>query len=162
MRGDPVVRTGKKGTFVMVAGLLPLALAIFLLFGLTGARAETGKKALILGSMVSGGASSPEATQATAKGFEVTVVDDTTWGAMTAAQFSDYQLIIIGDPTCSTVPPVVSQNAAALADAVMNRAGSNTRVGNRVLIGTDPVFHYSGRGEHLISKGLDFAGALEG
>jgi hypothetical protein len=112
--------------------------------------------------MVSGGAGSPEATKAAAKGFEVTVVDDATWGAMTAEQFSDYQLIIIGDPTCSTLPPVVSQNAAALADAVMDRAGSNTRVGNRVLIGTDPVFHYSGRGEHLIDKGLDFAGALEG
>jgi hypothetical protein len=158
-----VERTRSRGSFFLVAGLLTLGLAIFMLFGLSGgARAETGKKALILGSMVSGGASSPEATQATAKGFEVTVVDDTTWGSMTAAQFSDYQLIIIGDPTCSSIPAVVSQNAAALADAVMDRAGSNTRVGNRVLVGTDPVFHYSGRGEHVISKGLDFAGALEG
>lgn len=155
-------RTHRKGTFFTVAGLVPLALAMFLLVGLNGARAETGKKALVLGSMVSGGAASNEATQAAAKGFEVTVVDDATWGSMTADQFSDYQLIVIGDPTCSSIPPVVSQNATALADAVMDRAGSNTRVGNRVLIGTDPVYHYSGRGEHLISKGLDFAGALEG
>jgi hypothetical protein len=154
--------TRKGGSFFLVAGLLTLGLVTFLLFGLNdGARAETGKKALILESMVSGGASSPEATLATAKGFAVTVVDDATWGAMTATQFSDYQLIIIGDPTCSSIPPVVSQNAAALADAVMDRVGSNTRVGNRVLIGTDPVYHYSGRGENLISRGIDFAGALE-
>ena len=157
-----MVRTGKKGTFVLVAGLLPLAMAIFLLIGLTGARAETGMKALILGSSVSGGASSTEAVSAVGNGFEVTVVDDTTWGSMTATQFSDYQLIIIGDPTCSSLPEVVSTNAAALADAVMDRAGTNTRVGNRVLIGTDPDFHVGQGGQELIDKGIDFAGALEG
>jgi hypothetical protein len=157
------VERTRKGSFFLVASLLTLGLAIVLLFGLSGrAEAETGMKALILGSTVSGGSSSPEALSAIGNGFEVTVVDDTTWGSMTAAQFSDYQLIIVGDPTCSYLPAVVSQNAQALADAVMNRAGSNTRVGNRVLIGTDPVYHYSGRGQHLIDKGIDFAGALEG
>lgn len=154
-------RTRKRGTFFMVAGLVPLALAMFLLVGLNGARAETGMKALILGTTVSGGASSSEATEAIANGFEVTVVDNTTWGAMTAEQFSDYQLIIIGDPTCSSLPAVVSQNAQALADAVMDRAGSNTRVGNRVLIGTDPRFHFGQGGNKLIETGIDFAGALE-
>jgi hypothetical protein len=135
-----------------------------LLFGLNnGARAETGMKALILGTSVTGGASSAEATEAVGNGFEVTVVDDATWGAMTTAQFSDYQLIIIGDPTCSSLRPVVSQNAQALADAVMNRgASTNTKVGNRVLIGTDPRVHFSQGGNKLIETGIDFAGAVDG
>jgi Bacterial Ig-like domain (group 1) len=158
-----VERTRKGGSFFWVAGLLTLGLATFLLFGLnSGARAETGMKALILGSTVTGGATSAEATSAIGNGFDVTVVDDATWGAMTAAQFSDYQLIIIGDPTCSSLPQVVSTNAAALADAVMDRAGSNTRTGNRVLIGTDPRFHAGQGGNVLIDKAIDFAGALEG
>ena len=136
-------RTRRRATFFVTAGLVPLALAMaLLLFGLNGARAETGMKALILSTSVSGGAASVEATEATNNGFAVTLVDDATWGAMTTAQFSDYQLIIIGDPTCSSLRPVVSQNAQALADAVMNRGTStNTKVGNRLLIGTDPRFH---------------------
>jgi hypothetical protein len=161
-RGVPVEHTRKRGTFFLVAGLLPLALAIFLLVGLTGARAETGMKALILGSTVTGGASSTEAVSAAGNGFTVTVVDDTTWGGMTATQFSDYQLIIIGDATCSSLPPVVGQNAQALADAVMDRVGTNTRTGNRVLIGTDPRYHVGQGGQKLIDTGIDFAGALEG
>ena len=82
---------------------------------------------------------------------------------MTAAQFSDFQMIVIGDPTCSTLPAVVSQNAAALADAVMDRGASpNTKVGNRVLIGTDPVFHQSQGGNALIDTAIDFVGVQEG
>jgi Bacterial Ig-like domain (group 1) len=159
-----VERTRKRGSFFWVAGLLTLGLATFMLFGLnSGARAETGMKALILGSTVSGGATSAEAQSAIGNGFAVTVVDDATWGAMTTAQFSDYQLIIIGDPTCSSLPRVVSENAQALADAVMDRGATstNTRVGNRVLIGTDPRFHFGQGGTVLIDKGIDFAGALE-
>jgi hypothetical protein len=153
----------RKGSFFLVGSLLTLGLAIFLLFGLNSrAEAETGTKALILGSSVSGGASSPEALEAIANGFEVTVVDDTTWGSMTAAQFSDYQMIVVGDPTCGFLPAVVSQNATALADAVMARSGSNTKVGNRVLIGTDPVFHYSQGGNKLVETAIDFAGVQEG
>lgn len=156
-------RTRKGGSFFLVASLLTLGLTVFLLFGLNSrAEAETGMKALILGSSVSGGAASAEATSAVGNGFEVTVVDDTTWGAMTATQFSDYQLIIIGDPFCGSLPRVVSENAQALSDAVMDRAGTNTRVGNRVLVGTDPRWHLGQGGQKLIDTGIDFAGALEG
>jgi len=128
------------------------------------ANPETGKKALILGSSVTGGAASREAVRATALGFTVTVVDDSTWASMTAAQFADFQLVIVGDPTCGFLPQVVSQNAAALADAVMARGGGsvNTMAGNRLLIGTDPVFHFSQGGNKLIDAGIDFAGVQEG
>ncbi len=141
--------------------MLGVMLGIFMVAG-SPASAETGKKALILSTSVSGGAGSREAVRATNLGFTVTLVDDATWGAMTAAQFSDYQLVIVGDPTCSTLRPVVSQNAAALADAVMDRAGSNIKAGNRVLIGTDPVFHYSQGGSKLVDTAIDFAGVQEG
>ena len=143
---------------------LPLLIGVLLTVltvSASSAMAETGKKALILESSVSGGAASVEADRATALGFTVTVASDAIWGAMTAAQFSDYQLLIVGDPTCSSLSPVVSQNAVALADAVMDRVGSNTKAGNRLLIGTDPVFHYGQGGNKLIDTGIDFAGVQE-
>jgi hypothetical protein len=144
---------------------LPLIVGVlltFLMLGAPSAMAETGKKALVLDSSVSGGAGSSEATRAASLGFTVTVVDDATWGAMTATQFSDYQLIIVGDPTCSSLPAVVSENAQALSDAVMDRVGSNTHAGNRILIGTDPQFHNGQGGGELIDAGIDFAGVQEG
>jgi hypothetical protein len=149
----------------MLSGGVTLLLGIllsFLLIGSPAAKAVTGHKALILNSSVSGGASSSEATNAIGNGFTVDVVDDATWGAMTAAQFADYQLIVVGDPTCGVLPPVVSQNATALADAVMARGGGNTEVGRRILIGTDPQFHFGQGGNRLIETGIDFAGAIDG
>lgn len=126
------------------------------------ARAETGQKALILSSSVSGGSTSDEAQRAVANGFTVTLVSDATWGSMTAAQFADYQLVIVGDPTCGALPEVVSQNATALADAVMARSGGNTKVGNRVLIGTDPRYHSSAGGDRLTETAISFAGVQDG
>lgn len=146
------------GAALVMLGVLFLLLGI----GSSAAKAETGKKALVLGSSVSGGASSPEAARATSNGFTVTVTDDTTWGSMTAAQFADYQLIVVGDPDCGSLPEVVSQNAKALADAVMARAGGNVKSGNRVLVGTDPDFHESQGGNRVIETGIDFAGVQEG
>lgn len=146
----------------LTAAILVLGIFLTILASGSTVMAETGKKALVLGSSVSGGSSSREATRATNLGFTVTVVDDTTWGSMTAAQFADYQLVIVGDPTCGSLPQVVSQNATALANAVMARQGGNTKAGNRILIGTDPVFHYSQGGNKLIDAAVDFAGVQEG
>jgi hypothetical protein len=154
--------TRSRGSFISVVGLMTLGLVMLLAVGMKTARAETGQQALVLGSTVTGGAASAEGLNATGNGFTVTVVDDATWGSMTAAQFSEYQMIIIGDPTCGTLPAVVSQNAAALADAVMARSGSNTKVGNRVLIGTDPVYHYGQGGNKLVETAIDFVGVQEG
>jgi hypothetical protein len=131
------------------------------------ANAETGKKALILDSSVSGGAASIEAQEATTLGFTVTHATDIQWGGMTSAQFADYQLVIVGDPTCGNLPAVVSQNAAALANAVMavGGVGGNTHAGNRILIGTDPVYHFDftkPEARKIIDDGLAFAGVQEG
>jgi Ca2+-binding RTX toxin-like protein len=120
------------------------------------ANAETGTKALALDSL--GGANSVEAQRAAANGFTVTSVSDATWASMTKAQFADYQLIIVADVD-SAPPAAVSQNAQALADAVMDNGTANTKAGNRILIGTDPVAH---GGTELQQTGTDFAGVQEG
>lgn len=156
MSGTPrTIALRAISVLALVAGLLASSSS--------AATAETGKKALILASTVTGGSSSPEASRAAALGFSpIDVVTDTTWSTLTAAQFADYQLIVIGDPTCFFLPPVVSQNATALADAVMARAGGNTKAGNRVLVGTDPVFHQGQGGQKLIDAGIEFAGIQDG
>ena len=141
---------------------LGLSLAVLALNGEQPAKAETGKKALILSTSVSGGAASAEAVRATNLGFTVTLVDDATWGAMTKDQFADFRLVIVGDPTCGSLRQVVSQNAQALADAVMDNGTANTKAGNRVLVGTDPRFHYGQGGDELIDTAIDFAGVQEG
>jgi uncharacterized repeat protein (TIGR01451 family) len=145
---------------VAATSLIPIA-------GLSAASAETGTKALILSSSVSGGASSTEAVAAAAAGFTVTLVGDAAWNGMTAAQFADYQLVVVGDPTCASLPAAVGTNKVNLADAVMARAGGNTKVGNRIVIGTDPRFHLTAGttgngGRKLIETGIAFAGVQEG
>ena len=149
---------------LVLAGFAALAFAglVALLSLSSSAHAVTGKKALILGSSVSSGSSSREAQRAAALGYTVDVVTDAQWGSMSAAQFADYRLIVVGDPTCSSLPRVVTENAGALADAVMARAGGNARAGNRVLVGTDPVFHYTQGGSKLVDTAIDFAQAQEG
>lgn len=121
-------------------------------------------QALINGDTVSGGASSLEATEAAADGFTVTVVTGAQWDTMTAAQFAAFQVLIIGDPTCDTMALSATSNAAVWAPVVMGTAGGNTQAGNRVLIGTDPVFHHFAHpgATKLIKDGIAFAGALAG
>ena len=118
-------------------------------------------KALINGDTVSGSPSIEE-QQATALGFSVTVVSGATWDNMTQAQFAAYQVLIVGDPTCSGLALSVTSNAATWAPVVMGTA-VNTLPGNRILIGTDPVYHYTSGHPgalKLIHDGIDFAGLL--
>ena len=77
--------TRNRRSLGAIVGVLTLGIAMLLALGMSAARAETGMKALILESTVSGGAASLEATNATGNGFAVTLVDETTWGSMTAA-----------------------------------------------------------------------------
>lgn len=122
-----------------------------------------GPLALINGDTVTGGSASVEANLATADGFVVTVVSGAAWDAMTSTQFAAYQVLIAGDRTCSMLPPSFTSNAGTWAPVVMGTS-INTKPGNRILIGTDPVFHrFSHPGaDHLIKDGIAFAGALPG
>lgn len=123
----------------------------------------SGPQALINMDSISGSPSLEE-QEASADGFGVTVVDGATWDSMTAAQFASYQVLIVGDPACGTLPASVTSNASTWAPVVMGTSGGNTLPGNRVLIGTDPVYHepsHSGALK-LIKDGIAFAGALAG
>ncbi|HET9424829.1 MAG TPA: hypothetical protein VFO55_05610 [Gemmatimonadaceae bacterium] len=108
---------------------------------------------LILGSTVWGGASSKEATTAAALGFAVTVVTDAQWAAMTAADFSSYRAIILGDPNCrvGTAPVAAAAGNRLVWGPVVN--------GNVFIFGSDPVLH----SRNLVTeKGVAFATAAAG
>ncbi|HVD03850.1 MAG TPA: hypothetical protein VNF75_06930 [Candidatus Dormibacteraeota bacterium] len=110
-------------------------------------------------------------------GFTVTVVTGTQWDAMTAAQFAQYQVLIVGDPFCGTTPTSATSDASTWAPVVMGKSVS-TVAGNRVVVGTDPEFHYLNGGggappttpgvpttsgaEHLVQDGIAYAGAVTG
>lgn len=148
--------------YVHLTVLALLAASLAVAVNVSGASAAN-PKALINGDTVSGGSGSPEATAATALGFDVTVVDGATWGTMTAAQFAAYQVLIAGDPDCGDVAESFKANEAVWAPVVMGKA-VHSAPGNRVLIGTDPVFHRGSNpgADRLISDGIAFAGAQPG
>ena len=122
-------------------------------------------KALINAATVSGGASSQEAVIATSYGYQVDIVSDSTWASMTAAQFGAYDLLIAGDPTCGSLPNGLLSSAPVWGSVVLGRAGGRTLAGNRILIGTDPVFHDGGHHTPratIIRDGIKFAGKQQG
>lgn len=120
-------------------------------------------RALINGGTVSGSYSQEQAA-AVAAGFDVTVVSNSVWQAMSAAQFGEYELLIIGDPTCSGVG-FASANFATWAPVVMGTAGGRTLAGNRVVVGTDPVYHGRSTGHvrtTILREGIAYAGKQPG
>src|SRR5260370_11164837 len=119
--------------------------------------------ALINGDTVTGGNASVEAGLATADGFVVNRVSGAPLDAMTATHFSKYQVLIAGDPTCFALASSFTSNSDTCAPVVMGTS-INTQPGNRILIGTDPVFHHIPHpgANHLIKDGIAFAGALPG
>jgi hypothetical protein len=149
--------------------LLALFMPVALVLGAIGApsAAAVVRMALINGDTVSGSPSQEEAI-ATALGFAVTVVSDATWGAMTASDFGQYDLLIAGDPTCGTLPPGLGSSASVYGPVVLGLAGGRTEAGNRIVVGTDPVYHDGGdytspgaRGT-IIREGIAYAGSQPG
>src|SRR5438445_1841694 len=124
------------------------------LFLSTGAAA---KKALILDSTVQGGTSSREAMSAQRAGLDVTVVDGTTWSAMTRDGFAAYDVIILGDPDCGLV------GSLAPAEASTSVWGGAVN-GNIAVILTDPDFHaaYLTAPQTLMDNAINWAGSQEG
>jgi hypothetical protein len=141
-----------------LALFMPVALVIAAI-GPPSVAAVVLPKALINDATVSG-PSSTEELDAVAAGFDVTVVDDATWAAMTAADFGQYDLLIAGDPTCGFVPPGLVASAPVWGPVVLGTAGGRTQAGNRIVIGTDPVFHDDGSAarQAIVKEGIAFAG----
>ena len=154
-----MVRVCQRLSIVLVACLFLATLAVVYAPHASAA----SFRALINSDTVSGGASSAEASIATANGFSVDVVDGATWDAMTQTQFAQYQVLIAGDPNCGAIADSLVSNESTWAPVVMGTA-VNTQPGNRVLVGTDPVLHSAGTGPRstVISDGIDFAGAQPG
>jgi hypothetical protein len=109
-----------------------VALACLATFAPLGA---VQNKALVLSGTVTNGINSVEAQKAISLGMTVDVVADSTWASMTTAQFANYRVIILGDPSCrslNTSTTTVANNAAVWGAAVN---------GNVTINGTDPVLH---------------------
>jgi hypothetical protein len=111
-------------------------------------------------------------------GYTVTVVSGAEWEAMSAAEFAQYQLLIVGDPICSDTAASAIESAETWAPVVMGTSGINPLVGNRAVVGTDPEFHYDAGGggarptnpeepntagaEHLEQDAITYAGGVAG
>ena len=155
-------RRGKSIGRRLGTGLVGLATAVAVTVIVPPGVAQAGPSAplaLIDGDTVSGGAASVEATSAAAAGFTVTVATGSQWAAMTQSDFAQYQVLIAGDPTCGSIASSFSANEATWAPVVMGTA-VHTVPGNRVVVGTDPVYHGpSHAGAYtLIQDGISFAG----
>lgn len=120
--------------------------------------APSSNSVVVLATTVTGGASSVEAVEAIALGYDVVINNAATWGAMTQANFASYRAIILGDPSCQT-------NATPLAAAVTNRTTWSPAVtGNMIIIGVDTAVHTTAGssgtgGRELTHDGIAFAAA---
>ena len=111
-------------------------------------------------------------------GYTVKVVSGAEWEAMSAAEFAQYQVLIVGDPKCGGTALSAVRSAKTWTPVVMGTSGINPLVGNRAVVGTDPEYHYASGGggarpteagnpssagaEHLVQDGIAFAGSVEG
>jgi hypothetical protein len=128
-----------RGRLVRLALLTTLALVAASIFGVAhaGAAVKNGKVLILDQTTTPGviGAQSVEENAVTLDGLTPDVVNAATWGAMTTADFAQYNAIVLGDATCTGL--------AAAAPAEANRAVWGPAVdGNVIIVGTDPVFHY--------------------
>jgi hypothetical protein len=147
-------------------GLVLVCALVALMTGAPAAASGSAlPKALIDEATVTGGSESQEAQAAEKAGLEVTVVSDETWKSMTQAEFGQYRLLISGDPTCGYLPPGLIESASTFGPVVLGDAGGRTEAGNRIVVGTDPVFHdgalETARGT-IIREGIAYAAGHAG
>ena len=174
------------GRAFITSALLALALCLFAIVPSIAGANTTSKPntALIDGESVTtddgiekgGEPISLEQFAAEQAGFTVTVKSGAEWEAMVDDEFAEYQVIIVGDPDCRSTAQSAINSAPTWAPVVM---GSESElIGNRVVVGTDPEDHYAaGEGgapptnpldpttagaEHLVQRGIGYAGAVPG
>src|SRR3954466_6141760 len=105
----------------LLAGTTLAALAATLAVALPGvAVASNANTALINGESILTAEQEPimkegvpislEQYAAEHAGFSVTIVPGSTWKAMSTAEFSQYQVLIVGDPNCEGLPRSVSES----------------------------------------------------
>lgn len=112
--------------------------ALVLLLAIASTHANpTSNNVLVLGDSISQGLGVPggsmECAAVIAAGLNCVVVSGATWSSMTAAQFSTYRSLVIGDQTCCG-------SISCISAAMSNFAVWSPQVtGVVVTIGTDPV-----------------------
>ena len=159
----------------MVSGLAIAALAVpaTALLPQAASAASTANTALLNEESVTlgdgltnskGEAVSLEQLAAENAGYTVKVASGEEWEKMSAAEFAAYQVLIVGDPHCATTAPSAVKSAPQWTAAVMGASGVSPLVGNRVVVGTDPEFHYPSHNGamHLVQDGIAFAGGVAG
>ena len=143
----------------LLALLVPVALALGAMGGSAASVAASSHRQALIHEDTVSGPNSLEEQAAVAAGFTVTIVDDATWASMTAAEFGAYELLIVGDPTCvGSLPTGLVASAPVWGPVVLGMDGGRTQAGNRIVIGTDPVFHAGQGGVVLVNEGIAFAG----
>jgi hypothetical protein len=127
---------------VLFVGLLVLA----------GRSALAVDKVLILESTVYNGINSVEAQAALALGFQVDIVNGTTWATMTASAFSNHRAIILGDPACGRVSAVnAAENNASTRGPLINGNVIIIVLGHPTLAGlNDVVLSHWGCSSHEV------------
>lgn len=171
-RKQQLDKSVRKRSLVRTWGSLVMVLAVAGGLAFAGGAVTTGDSAgsplaaaaapmaLINESTVSG-SPSLEQQAAEAVGYTVSVVTDATWGAMTAAEFAAYDLLIVGDTGFGGSTPGLVSSSSVWGSVVMGKAGGRTLAGNRVVVGTDPSDHVSGLTDPrsaVIREGIAYAG----
>jgi hypothetical protein len=175
-----------RGSLWIVALCAAVAAVVMVALPASGATTSTPKTALIDSESVTtdDGITKEESPisleqyAAERAGYTVTVVTGSEWEAMSQAEFAHYQLLIVGDPICSETAISAVKSAEKWAPVVMGTSGLNPLTGNRVVVGTDPEFHYlngqggarptnpeeptTGGAEHLVQDGITYAGGVSG
>jgi hypothetical protein len=173
-----------KFTVLRRAGATAVAAMALFAFAPAVAGASNANTALINGDSVTTGDGitntsnepiSLEQFAAENAGFKVTVASGAEWKAMTAAEFAQYQVLIVGDPYCSNTAASANESSTTWAPVVMATAGLGTTVGNRTVAGVDPEYHYqsgatpstpgepaTSGAEHLVQDGIAYAGGVPG
>jgi uncharacterized repeat protein (TIGR01451 family) len=136
---------------------LTLATTLIFVAGALVATAANAGTVLILGTSVTGGASSREAQAAVAAGHTVEIATPAQWALKTTADFATYDALILGDPTCG-LPSTPYIGAAEANRTVWSPAID----GNIVVIGTDEVFHHFQGGSQLTASAVAFAADAAG
>jgi hypothetical protein len=188
VRGSSIGRLGRLRAGLWTAALCATVAAVVIaVVPASGASVSNPKTALLDGQSVTtedGILNSEEKPisleqyAAEQAGYTVTVVSGTEWEAMTAAEFAQYQLLIVGDPICNETASSAIESAATWAPVVMGTSGLNPLVGNRAVVGTDPEFHFhygaggakptnpeeptTGGAEHLEQDSITYAGGVSG
>ena len=173
-----------RGRAIYASALAALALCIFALLpgaasaSVPGTALIDGESVTTLDGITRGETPvSLEQWAAENAGFTVTVRSGEEWEKMSAAEFAQYQVLVIGDPKCSETA-LSAVNSAAVWTPVVMGSENGGHAGNRTAVGTDPEFHYASGGggaqptvpgepqtagaEHLVQDGISFAGSVPG